>query len=543
MKLFSYLAALQIIDHVAVTLGQALMLARSRIASLPSPVLQMMAERDHAHSDAELLRRELEVFRAQRENMQPHKRPEYPPEQRLAILQIMRLRGWNAVVTAKRFVLHPNTVRAWVQAVEGRRESGRLLGDLPWNRVHDAVRWAVHELRRLCPEPEIGTRTIARHLLRSGIQISRSTVQRVSREEKPPSPRRSRAGMLEAAGAQPRHLLAPVSPNEVWHLDLAELRIVWFRYTIAALLDGYSRKLLAFKVYRGSPKSADLVGLMRDVIHRFGSPRFLITDHGCQFRWRFRTEVGELNVKVVRGRVRCPAFNGKVERFFKTFRIWQRRTLLPLTLTGIQRKLDAFHHWYNTERLHQGEVVHSRGRSILSGSARFSRESCSFPLVVVEQSAEVCVAADRTEFIIRRWGRGLPHSVQLHVAQRLVRAQHIIIVRVDLYDVVQVPQAEAEELIQALSLQCPNPRFDEAVGDRRLVGCPDDRPNGVIEEGVELLRELGVTVMNEKVKAQAFVLQPHDHIPRLLLHPLADRMIRYGTHKHPVLPRWMNTRQ
>ena len=160
--------------------------------------------------------------------------------------------------------------------------------------------------------------------------------------------------MLEAAGAQPRHLLAPVSPNEVWHLDLAELRIVWFRYTIAALLDGYSRKLLAFKVYRGSPKSADLVGLMRDVIHRFGSPRFLITDHGCQFRWRFRTEVGELNVKVVRGRVRCPAFNGKVERFFKTFRIWQRRTLLPLTLTGIQRKLDAFHHWYNTERLHQG---------------------------------------------------------------------------------------------------------------------------------------------------------------------------------------------
>jgi hypothetical protein len=100
VKPFSYPAALRIIDHVAVTLGQALMLARSRIASLPSPILQMMAERDHAHSNAELLQRELEVFRAQRENMQPHKRPEYPPEQRLAILQIMRLRGWNEVVTA-----------------------------------------------------------------------------------------------------------------------------------------------------------------------------------------------------------------------------------------------------------------------------------------------------------------------------------------------------------------------------------------------------------------------------------------------------------
>ncbi len=354
MQLLNNTAALRIIDSVAIVLGQAMQLARARVASVGSSVLRMMAERDHAHGESDLLRRELEVFRAQRENMQPHKRPEYPPEQRLAILQIMRLRGWNAVVTAKRFVLHPNTVRAWVQAVEGRRESGRLLGDLPWNRVHDAVRWAVHELRRLCPEPEIGTRTVARHLLRSGIQISRSTVQRVSREEKPPSPRRSRAGMLEAAGAQPRHLLAPVSPNEVWHLDLAELRIVRFRYTIAALLDGYSRKLLALKVYQSSPNSADIVGLMRDTIHRFGSPRFLITDHECQFRWRFRTEVGELNVKVVRGRVRCPAFNGKVERFFKTLRTWQRRTFLPLSLSGIQRKLDVFLYWYNTERPHQG---------------------------------------------------------------------------------------------------------------------------------------------------------------------------------------------
>ncbi len=357
MKLLSYTAILRIIDSVAIVLGQALMLARSRVACLSSPVLRMMAERDHAHSESELLRRELEVFRAQREAMRPHKRPDYPPSQRLAILQVMRLRGWNAVVTAKRFVLHPNTIRTWVQTVEGRRDPKRLLGDVPWNRIHDAVRWAVHELRRLCPEPEIGTRTIAKHLVRSGIDVSRTTVQRVSREAIPPRPRRPRSGLLEAVGAQPRHLLAPVSPNEVWHLDLAVIRIVWFRYTVAALLDGYSRKLLVLKVYPGSPVSTDLINIMRDAIHQFGSPRFLITDHGCQFRRRFREAVGELNIKTVRGRVRCPAFNGKVERFFKTFRIWQRRTLLPLSLSCIQRKLDVFCHWYNTQRPHRGSMA------------------------------------------------------------------------------------------------------------------------------------------------------------------------------------------
>ncbi len=128
MKLLSNTAALQIIDSVAIVLGQAMQLARARVASVGSSVLRMMAERDHAYSETELLRRELEIFRGQREAMRSHKRPDYPPAQRLAILQVMRLRSWNTVVTARRFVLHPNTVRAWVQVADGRREPGGLLG-------------------------------------------------------------------------------------------------------------------------------------------------------------------------------------------------------------------------------------------------------------------------------------------------------------------------------------------------------------------------------------------------------------------------------
>ena len=34
----------------------------------------------------------------------------------------------------------------------------------------------------MCPEPEFGTRSIARHLIRAGVQIGRATVQRVVRE-------------------------------------------------------------------------------------------------------------------------------------------------------------------------------------------------------------------------------------------------------------------------------------------------------------------------------------------------------------------------
>ena len=113
-----------------------------------------MTQRDQIHTELDLTQRELQILRDQRAGLRPHKRPDYAPEQRLAILQLMRLRGWSTQIVAKRFVLHPNTVRSWIKAVEGGSTSSSLLPGVPWNKLDDAVRWAVHELRRLCPEPD-----------------------------------------------------------------------------------------------------------------------------------------------------------------------------------------------------------------------------------------------------------------------------------------------------------------------------------------------------------------------------------------------------
>ena len=114
MPCFANPTALKIIDSVAILIGQAYQLARCRCASASSPVLRMMTHRDLIHREHELLRRETEMLRDQRHGLQPHRRPGYAPEHRLAILQLMRLRGWNVLIAAKRFVLHPNTVRSWL---------------------------------------------------------------------------------------------------------------------------------------------------------------------------------------------------------------------------------------------------------------------------------------------------------------------------------------------------------------------------------------------------------------------------------------------
>ena len=90
------------------------------------------------------------------------------------------------------------------------------------------------------------------------------------------------------------------------------------------------------------------------------APRFIVTDHGTQFLARFERLLAPLeDTDVIRCRVGDFHLNGKVERFFRTFKWWARRKLWAWFASrtaiarAIQRRLDIFAAWYN-ERPHQG---------------------------------------------------------------------------------------------------------------------------------------------------------------------------------------------
>jgi hypothetical protein len=100
---------------------------------------------------------------------------------------------------------------------------------------------------------------------------------------------------------------------------------------------------------RDAPTTANMLVLVRGAIRRFGKPRFLVTDGGSQFRSRFRNALKPVDVVKGRRDRRCQ-FNGKAERFFKSFRIWQRVTLFAWRIPSIQRKLDIYREWYNAAR-------------------------------------------------------------------------------------------------------------------------------------------------------------------------------------------------
>ncbi len=95
-----------------------------------------------------------------------------------------------------------------------------------------------------------------------------------------------------------------------------------------------------------------------------------------------------------------------------------------------------------------------------------------------------------------------------------------------------MPSAEANEVIQAFTLERANPRFRKGVRIGCLHRSLHDANTRTIEQGIKRLPKLRVAVADQKPSLDVLFLQPHLHIPRLLHHPLLVRMVGGRAHEH-----------
>lgn len=285
-------------------------------------------------------------------------RPYYSPEDRLRILRFHWQYGWSTERIAKEFVLDVSSVRRWLRVWNAKGNPGLFFGKVAWNRFHDALYALVHDIRGLIPEADFGTRSLADRLRNAAIKISRATIQRVLRNPKPKTslPATTRK-IAEEPAVKPHTILAPTHTNQVWHLDITEWRVLFITVHIAAVLDGYSRKLLSIRAYFRAPSTARILSLIRKGIAANGRPRFIVTDHGSIFRSKFKKGLGK-RICLVKGKVRSCKFNGKVERFFRTFKLWSRAAGMLWHPLRIQSHLERFQRYYNLHRTHQ--ALHGR---------------------------------------------------------------------------------------------------------------------------------------------------------------------------------------
>ncbi len=236
-----------------------------KVASLKRP---LAAEIAVLHERLETLRVENELLRARLERIDPIRRPRFQPWQRLAILWHRARFALSIEATARAFVITQTTVLNWIRDVEsGVARLARTRR--PMNALPDLVAEIARRVKR--EWPSWGSRRIAGILARLGLKASRSSVQRLLR--RPPFPRRP------GSASRPGRPIVARHPGHVYVIDFTRVTLGSFRtVVVGAVLDLYSRKIMALDVAPREPDAAFACRLLSRAIRRHGKkPRCIVS--------------------------------------------------------------------------------------------------------------------------------------------------------------------------------------------------------------------------------------------------------------------------
>ena len=270
-------------------------------------------------------------------------RPRYRAHERLDILWHAARYRLSVSATARAFAVTRQTVIHWRGALKRDRPS--LLpapGGLP-----DLVRELVHRLK--AEWPRWGTRRIAGVLARMGVQASRSSVQRILRRPRRPAPD-------DSVLARTTPGLLAKRPDHIWMIDFTRLGGLVRPAFVGAVLDAYSRRVLAIGLRRGEPTAAFAIRLLRRAIARHGVPTWLVSDRDRAFR--NRRVNGFLRRHAIGRRYGAVGRKGSIaliERFWRSLKTeYVNGLFLYRSQVAIETRLRRYARWYNRERPHWG---------------------------------------------------------------------------------------------------------------------------------------------------------------------------------------------
>ena len=141
------------------------------------------------------------------------------------------------------------------------------------------------------------------------------------------------------------------NPNDLWHTDWSYDPFTG--HNLSVYIDDRTRLITSFGIFKRATAENSLA-LLHSAIAEFGKPKAVMTDHGSQYygthpnskqeNHTFRATLNVLGIKHSLARVNRPQTNGKVERFFRTYK--------EEYITKTFSSLNDFIKHYNEERLH-----------------------------------------------------------------------------------------------------------------------------------------------------------------------------------------------
>ena len=241
-------------------------------------------------SEVAMLREELRINGARMQRVPSQRRPQYSGIERMAILQLRAVRGWNKTETARHFSLSDDTVRAWLRRAD---DDALVQTQTPVNRFPDFVRYAVQQIKLYCPT--LGKVKIADMLTRAGIHIGKTTVGRILKENSitPPDPTN------DDANKQCR--IVSKYPGHTWNADLTAVPISGGFWTyrmpnaisqrwpvcwwVLNVVDHFSRRAVGFAVFKCRPASEEVTAALDRIMDAEQvRPKHLIVDQGSEFK-------------------------------------------------------------------------------------------------------------------------------------------------------------------------------------------------------------------------------------------------------------------
>jgi transposase InsO family protein len=334
---------------------------------LPERPGRLKAHLDRAYQEIALRREQMRIKDARMAAISPHRRPHYPPTERMAILELKAARGWSLEHTAKAFLVTAATLASWMKRLDEEGPDALVQLPVPVNKFPEFVRYAVTRLKTLCPT--MGKVKIAQTLARAGLHLGATTVGRMLRET--PWPNRATVP-IEIADDRAGRVVTAKNRNHVWHVDLTvvptggfwtawlpfSLPQQWpFCHWVAVAEDHLSRRVMGTAVFGQQPTSEAVRAFLGQTIARTQKvPKYLICDRGIQFDCEpFRKWCRRKGIKRPRyGAVGKHGSIAVVERFILTLKTLLACLLLvPYRREAFQRELSAIVDWYNAHRPHE----------------------------------------------------------------------------------------------------------------------------------------------------------------------------------------------
>lgn len=141
------------------------------------------------------------------------------------------------------------------------------------------------------------------------------------------------------------------NPNDLWHTDWTFDPFTGKQLSV--YIDDRTRLITSFGLFTGATAN-NSIALLRSGIAEHGKPKAVMTDHGSQYyanhpgakqeNTKFKQAIDPLGIKHCLARVNRPQTNGKVERFFLSY----KQEFITETFTSVK---DYVRH-YNEKRPH-----------------------------------------------------------------------------------------------------------------------------------------------------------------------------------------------